>query len=413
MNKLRKIAFLSFLICLVIQLFVIIFYWDVSQISDWGSYMAIAKNCLLFKSWYPSADNLYDSYIWAPGFINWLILQLKFLGSFNYNMIFNLLMNIGITYEIYYLSKKFFNLRTSYISVILYSLIYSNWIIIAPAGTEIPFLFFALTAFCLSLSRHLWKVFFAGFFLIIANWIRPLIFIFIPSIFIWMYIQKRPAKFYVTFVLSMFCWVFILGITNRIRVGEFIYQSTTGGVNLIMAANDDAKIGINHAIFTDSTNIAFIENKEALTFKQKDLIYKQRAIEWILDNPVKYATMYVQKLFRLYISDSWPDYPLNGADSLSGGFISDIVKNGFTSVLFWRLVKSLIYYICLLFFVYALWVKRNDILSVKGIFLVMIFVGTVTTCIFPAATRYHYPFLFSIVIWAAYGVDHLFLKLKL
>lgn len=194
MNKLRKIAFLSFLICLVIQLFVIFFYWDVNQISDWGSYMAIAKNCLLFKSWYPSADNLYDSYIWAPGFINWLILQLKFLGSFNYNMIFNLLMNIGITYEIYYLSKKFFNLRTSYISVILYSLIYSNWIIIAPAGTEIPFLFFALTAFCLSLSRHLWKVFFAGFFLIIANWIRPLIFIFIPSIFIWMYIQKRDRK---------------------------------------------------------------------------------------------------------------------------------------------------------------------------------------------------------------------------
>ena len=72
------------------------------------------------------SEHLYYSYLWAPGLINFFILQLKLFGTVNFNMVFNLLMNLGIVYEIYWLAKRFFSTRTALLSVIFYNLLYSN-----------------------------------------------------------------------------------------------------------------------------------------------------------------------------------------------------------------------------------------------------------------------------------------------
>lgn len=60
--------------------------------------------------------------------------------------------------------------------------------------------------------------------------------------------------------------------------------------------------------------------------------------------------------------------------------------------------------ICIVFLI-GLWTKRKEILSSKGIILIPVFLGIAITCIFSVSPRYHYPFLFAMVIWAAYAFD--------
>jgi hypothetical protein len=60
-----------------------------------------------------------------------------------------------------------------------------------------------------------------------------------------------------------------------------------------------------------------------------------------------------------------------------------------------------------LLFFYALWANRKKNLAEKSIFLVILITGTIITYIFPVGTRYHYPFIFTVIIYAAWGIDTL------
>ena len=92
---------------------------------------------------------------------------------------------------------------------------------------------------------------------------------------------------------------------NKANTGYFVTSSTTGGYNLIMTANDRALPRPEFSIFSDSTNIAYVPNREKLTFAEKDSIYKDRAIGWIAAHPVKYVILYVVKIGWLWSGDVW------------------------------------------------------------------------------------------------------------
>lgn len=44
-------------------------------------------------------------------------------------------------------------------------------------------------------------------------------------------------------------------------------------------------------------------------------------------------------------------------------------------------------------------------MSSKGVILIPVILGIAITCIFSVSPRYHYPFLFAMVIWAAYAFE--------
>ena len=118
--------------------------------------MKMATECFEKGVWYPDVDSIYTSYIWAPGLINFFILQLKLFGTLKANFFLNLLMNVGILWNVWYLSNRFFSRRTAYIAVTLFCLMYSNVMVVLPAGTEVPFLFLSISALSLlSLSLSL------------------------------------------------------------------------------------------------------------------------------------------------------------------------------------------------------------------------------------------------------------------
>lgn len=390
----------------IVQIVLIFFFWDKPQGSDPGTYIGTAKLCSQNGEYYPMLKHVNDSCIYAPGFVNYLILQLKLFNTVNFNMILNLIMNVGILAEIYYLAKRFFNERTGLIAAIAYCLLYSNLMIVVPAATEIPFLFLSLSALCLSLFPRVLLLIFAGILFALANWIRPLVLIFLLVALFYMYCKRYNWKYFISILLPMIAVMFSIGMMTKSKTGYFVYQSVTGGANLIMTANDKAYGGVATSLFRDTTTTVFIKEAEKYTFAQKDSIWKKRSMKWINRHPVKFAKLYCLKLGGLYIEDSWSDRPvLGGAGFIDAFAHGKVSKNAFILRAIKMGSKSFVYYIVGLLFIYSIVVNRRDIFTNKGLLLLILLFGTLITCLFPVSPRYHYPFMFVIVIWASYGID--------
>ncbi len=385
-------------LCLLIQIFLIICFWDMEQISDCGQYYNYAYDCFQNGEFYPMHKHLYSPYLFAPGFVNFLVLQLNVFGTLKFNVVSNLLMSWGIAAELFYLGKKIFNERTAYLSLICYSCLYSTWMYILPMATEIPFLFLMLAALCLCLKNRPFYIILAGCCLALGNWIRPLAIIFIPSILMYMYTYRYSRKHYACLLISAMVCILVIGSYTYNKIGYFTFQSSTSGYNLLATANDMA----NGGFVTCKEH--YLENKDKIPFSEKDSIWKSKATEWIKQHPDKYVKMYLFKIAGLYSHDAGID-----------GFIwKDLNKinyshmqlegKSYTSFFLIKALKSTVYYLIVLSFGVTIIKKRKEMFSRKGILLIILLLGTSVTCLFPVMTRYHYPFLWVIILWAAYGI---------
>ena len=198
-------------------------------------------------------------------------------------------------------------------------------------------------------------------------------------------------------------------------MGYFIFQSTTSGVNLVMTSNDKAYGGVATSLLKDSTSTAYIKNEDAYTFIQRDSIWKARSIVWIKSHPIKALGLYFKKLGGLYIEDSWADRPLLGGDGFLDSYVngSKVSEQKFRLEIIKRGAKSFFYYLVLLTFFYSIFITRKSLLSEKGAILMILIIGTLLTAVFAVSPRYHYPFAFVLVLFAAYGIDTMFKKNRL
>ncbi len=418
--NLKLIMTYAVVIYLVVQLVLIYIFWGANQGSDMGAYLKMAKACYESGTWYPSVKHIYDSYIWNPGLINLLILQWHVFGTDNANMLVNLLMNLGIIYEVYWLANYFFSQKVAYISVIFFVLLYSNLWIVLLACSDIPFLFMALSGYCLTLSaldleptkKKAILFICSGICFALSNYVRPLVFIFLLAVLVYMFIKKTRWFNYVLLLVPYALINFSIALISHHNMGYYIYQSTTTGVNLIMTCNDKAYGGVANELFQDSTSTCFLDKPDELTFEEKDKIWKERSIEWVKDNPLQFTKLYVMKLFGLWVEDSWPDRPMIGGF----GFANEASKGDNYVWLAKRaggmLLKGWSYYLLLLLFVFTVWKHKKEILSPKGNLILILFLGVLATCIFPVCPRYHYPFLFILIIWSAYGFEQKFIEQK-
>lgn len=396
MKKLRIVTYIICGICLLIQSILIICFWEMEQISDCSAYYNYAWDCFLNEEFYPMHEHLYSSFLFAPGFVNFLILQLKVFGTLKFNAILNLLMSWGIAAELFYIGKKIFNEKTAYLSVICYSCLYSTWMYVLPMGTEIPFLFLMLSALCLCLRPRFFYVILAGSCLAIGNWMRPLAIVFIPSILIFMYIYRSSWKHYACLFISIATCILFIGCWSYNKIGYFTFQSSTSGYNLLATANDKATGG--YLYFKEHD----LENEDKIPFPQKDLIWKERAIEWIKQHPSKYIQLYLFKIAGLYSHDVGVEmFIWNNTASYSG---MQLQGKSYAPFFVIKALKSAVYYLIMIAFGVTLIKKRRDIFSRKGIPLLILLLGTLVTCLFSIVIRYHYPFLGVIILWAAYGM---------
>lgn len=398
-------------IFVVVQIVILYVFWGAPQYSDNKAYMDLALNCYENGTWYPMEQNLYDRYIWAPGLINYFILQLKLFGTLNFNSVFNFIMNMIMLVDIFLLAKKLFNEKTAYWSIIIYSITYSNIIGIALSGTEIPFLFGVLTGLTFCIYKQTFGyLFLSAFLFFISNTIRPLSIIFLLVVCFYFFIKRYRLIKFAYIIIPFLLFNVLYGFYNKHKVGEFVYQSVTSGVNLIFTANDyaDGTTAKGIEAVNDSTKNCYIGpflNDRTIDNKEKDQVLKTMAVHWILENPFRYIGMFPYKIFYMYADDAWGERLIT-----NNGFTKEL-KNatGFGKIkaIVFVLLKNIIYYLTCLLFLYSLIVNRKDILSVRGILLLLLLLGTGATCVFAVLPRYHYPFMFIIVIWAAYGMNTL------
>ncbi len=400
MTNLRKITCSFFFFWIFVQILLIVFNWNMISESDYRAYQILAEKCVNANSLYPMNENLYDNFIWAPGFVNSLIIQLKLLGSFKGNMFLNLFYNIGIVSMIFFIAKKYCSEKTALISVILFCSLYSNYLLVLPTATELPFLFYSLLGLCLSIKGGRFY-YFAGLSFVVAETIRPITIIFLMSALILMFLKKADKISYVRLLLSILVTASFFGGLTYMRTGFFNYKSTTGGYNLIMVANDHASMdgGFNGDIFYDSSSTAFIpgfqnittlsytDESRKMTFMERDKKWKNESVKWIVDNPMRYLKSYFVRFFHLYDKDLVFDVYK---------FDSSMVNN------FMKIVKCLTYYFILFWAVVGFFKIRNKNFYALLSISVM---GTLATCLFPVSDRYHYPMMFPLILFAAAAIE--------
>lgn len=240
LRRLRILALSTVSLCLVIQIIIEVCCIGRSQISDCIVHINLAQGALDEGALYPTASNLYDTYLLAPVLIQWIQLQLYLFGTVAWNGAFNILLNLLICYDIYYIGKKLFDERTALISVTAWSLLYSVWTSGWPLATEVPFLALSISAVALVMKTTWWRLLLAGLLLGCANSIRPLVLIYIPTIIGIMWWRKCDWRRYGLVIIPFVCFIALMGSYVYSTTGYFRFTSTTGGLNMIIAANDKA-----------------------------------------------------------------------------------------------------------------------------------------------------------------------------
>lgn len=285
-KKIPVVFRIMFVIWVILQVCLVIKYWDMPNHDDAQAYVKLASECIARGTWYPDVHNQYEDFIFGPGYVNLLIGIYHLCGSFSFVRLLNLLMNIAMVFEIRKLAGRMFSNKTGYYAAILYMLIFSNLYAPIAVLTDLPFTFLLLTALLLCNVRRLFPVAVAGVLIAVANWFRPLAIVFLFVILLLFIVQKRRWQSYAALALPLVLTVFLIGRSAKERTGHFVYQAVSGGYNLAMSSFDEANGLVNFNGFDDPDNYICLPPGD-YTYMERDSLLKRASVRWISEHPFK------------------------------------------------------------------------------------------------------------------------------
>ncbi len=402
----KKSVFCS-VICLwvCIQLFLIINHWDFALHDDALAYRILAENCL---TWYPDTSAIYHSYIFAPGYVNILILLKRLFGSYLAVNFLNLVMNISLLFFLYSITKKLFLGNVAKVAVYVFMLMYSNsYIVIAPLS-DLPYLFFVMFAIYLLLTadNKVWKFLLVGFLLSISNWIRPLTVVVWIPILLYMFFSNYKKISYICVISSFFIVQILIGYSTYYRMGLWITSSTTSGYNLLMTASNNPKMGLVNGNWKKDPFYADYVNLQGKNVLEKDKIWRNRAIQHIKEYPLDYLKLIPLKFLFLHSCDNWSERVLpNAGFSKEILVIEQLFKEKNYIDLFFKFIilmsKSIFFYISLFGFLGYIYSHYKRLLSKENIFILIPIFNVMLLLIFPITDRYHYTYVPFLVMYTA------------
>jgi hypothetical protein len=149
-------------------------------------------------------------------------------------------------------------------------------------------------------------LFASGFLVGISIAIRPLGWAFIAAIILihcYQFIKGKKLKLKIISVYTgTALFIVLFGSFTYSHFGNFEFTSTTGPVNLLLGANDDATGGFNATVH-EKGKIGYLENPESMTYKQKGDFYFNQAAKWIKENPEKWITLIPMKIIHSFVWD--------------------------------------------------------------------------------------------------------------
>jgi 4-amino-4-deoxy-L-arabinose transferase-like glycosyltransferase len=269
--------------------FIVLIVFGYTPYPDSVGYIEIAHECLAYGDIYPSAKLINDyPFLWNIGAINAVIASLWVSGSVMPLLVIYTLLK-GITAALFYLVVKHqTGQKTALIALIMYVLYPANYGEATSTLSELPFMFFMMSALWLCLCHQKYVV--GGMFLAIANWFRPMGIVFLAAIIIWMlYTNRRKAWQPLCGYLLI---ILIIGSLCSLRTGLFLYQAKTGW----MALTDYSTKHMPQSMAVRDNNLWNVS--------QKDSAWQSLFLEWVKDHKLEYAKQIPGKFVNTYVSDN-------------------------------------------------------------------------------------------------------------
>lgn len=298
-------ALLADVLLIAIQLWVCTHFTGV-QVSDAASYMDLAGYCAQHNTWYPGTRDMGAHYIFGNGFVNLHAFFQRICPTMTWVYVLNMLFTQVIVLCTADIAAKLTGrVQTGCIAMTMVCLMGGIWGEVVVARTELCFTAFALLSICF-LLRGGWRcMLLAGLSFGMANWVRPLLVIFVPAMVYHMVIKRVKLRQMAVFFAGILIVIVLVGAGSYQRIGKFIYQAQTMGINMLMGANDESD-GSYMTMFEEG-QAGYIpdEVRKEMTFDEYDVEYKNRAIAWILENPLDFLLLVPAKLFYFLATDTY------------------------------------------------------------------------------------------------------------
>ena len=201
-----------------------------------------------------------------------------------------------------------------------------------------------------------------------------------------------------------------MGFYCKSQTGEFVTASSTNGFAMIKIALGDGKKDAGNTIFFDKSNPYYQRLPDTYTFAQKDSIWKERAKPGLKEKWFSYMLQMPNRMIHLYKLDSHFIPSLIADDSETALHSSKDKTKAKIKFIFYNTLYSLVYYITIIVFAISLYIRRKEIMTEKGLLLLALIIMTCIFSVIISEYRYHYPCIFLICIWAAFGIDGIFIK---
>jgi len=416
------------LIYVLIQL-VLIFTTEITYNSDCQYYYQLAQDCIEQGEFYPAQNHLYEDYIFAPFYINVVIVLLKIYNSPLTISLFNFLIILAQIWVLHKIGVKVFSENVAALSVLLYIFYLNNLGFVLLNYTELLFvLLVSLSIYCFLRNKN-YAFVLSGIALGSSIAVRPtgwvlLVAFIILQIYV-SYKNRKLATSYLYIYTGVFIFILCFGEWTYSHFGKFEFTSTTGPVNLLIGANDDATGGFNGTVHQKG-KIGYIENPETLTFTKKSDFYLEEAVNWIQENPIKWISLVPLKMLHAFAWDDITISPLLGYHNLNFGravrnifdqnssLVNAEKESGTTSVFYFliQVIHHLYYFFLLAAIVlgiYQLLKAKNLNNGIKLILFYSLFSILVVMIIF-GTPRFKYPMFILLLPFAA---NYLKTKLKI
>jgi hypothetical protein len=375
--------------------------------SDAKFYNEKAEECLRFKTFYPARHNEYDDYVQNPGYVNYLILLKGFGLSLKGIYALNILLNVALLLILYSIAKDIFGYPLHPL-IYLFVIYPRNYATNVGLYSDLLSVVLAYLALLLFLKRRKVWVFLSGFVLAIANFVRPEAIIFILSLFIYSLLKKIAKARFVPFVASFLCGVLLIGLVTYQGSGHFIFQSVTGGINLLVGANPEADGAGNvfRSLFQKG-KLGYLPDSSSVSYVDKDKYWMSQALNWIKHNPRKYIGLFFMKIYYSFYRDSWGINQLANTN-FSSRQVRDLPLAERAIWYFFQFLNQAIY---LGIIILALYSYRHLIYLKASLILYLIPIsGIIFIGILYGESKIKYPLIPVFLIAASYSVDWLIMR---
>ncbi len=424
-NNLKYIIILY----VTIQLLLVLLF-PVEYRSDSARYFNLAQDCLQANSFYPAPQHLYSYYILAPLFMNILVVLLKFSNSIFIISTFNLLLNSLQLFLIYKLSVNIFNRKVAAITVLLYILYINNLGFIVSNYTELLYGVLVLTALIFYIRKGNLNYFISGLLIGASISVKPIGYtLIIAFILFYVYNKIKFNKSYPVsrIIIGVITFISVFGLFNQLHFGRFIVTASTGPINIIMGANDNATGGYKDEVFKPG-NEGYVANGDSMTYSEKNDFFREKSLDWITSNPLRWLRLMPMKLVHTFI---WDDITLSYLLDTGIWDFAKVVKylwidKSFKNILpdasltkkilFFTVegIHLIYYYILMALIIMGIIIFKKEIVKseiVPIIFLYVLF-GIVMILLVVGNVRYKYPYLIILLPFAANYIYQILERVK-